>query len=161
MPVQNFNIIKFVLSIVLTLCAGFIGSLATRQSVSTWFTTINKPPISPPNWLFGPVWTALFILIGIAFYLVWNKGISQEGVKTAIIIFVIQLILNILWSVLFFGLRSPMSAFIEIIVLWIAILLTIIFFFRVSSLAGYLLIPYILWVSFASVLNGWIMILNK
>ncbi|MEO0165173.1 MAG: TspO/MBR family protein [candidate division WOR-3 bacterium] len=144
----------------MTLGAGFIGSLATRQSVSTWYATINKPPISPPSWLFGPVWTVLFILMGIAFYLVWNKGLSLTPVKTAIIIFLIQLVLNVVWSFLFFGLRSPLYAFIEIIILWIAILLTIIYFFKVSYVAGYLLIPYILWVSFASILNGWIAVLN-
>ncbi|MEO0095936.1 MAG: TspO/MBR family protein [candidate division WOR-3 bacterium] len=160
MSVQNFNIVKFIASLILTLGAGFIGSMATRQSVSTWYGTINKPPISPPNWLFGPVWTALFILMGIAFYLVWNKGFSELSVKTAMIIFLIQLALNILWSFLFFGLRSPLYAFIEIIILWIAILLTIIYFFKVSYVAGYLLIPYILWVSFASILNGWIAVLN-
>ncbi len=160
MNAQNFNILKFVCSVVLTLGAGFIGSLATRQSVSTWYTTINKPPISPPNWLFGPVWTVLFVLMGIAFYLVWNKGFSEPPVKNAIIIFLIQLVLNIIWSFLFFGLRSPSFAFVEIIILWIAILFTIIYFSKVSSVAGYLLIPYIFWVSFASILNGWITILN-
>lgn len=161
MSIPNFNLFRFVISIILTLGAGFIGSLTTRQAISTWYVTINKPPISPPNWLFAPVWTILFILMGIAFYLVWNKGISSPGVKTAIVLFLLQLVLNVVWSFLFFGLRSPMTAFIEIIPLWIAILFTIIYFFKVSPVAGYLLIPYILWVSFASILNGWIAILNR
>ncbi len=161
MSFQNFNILKLIVSLALTLGAGFIGSFATRQSVSTWYATINKPPISPPNWLFGPVWTVLFILMGIALFLIWNRGFSHTGVKTAFYIFLIQLVLNIIWSFLFFGLRSPLYAFIEIIILWIAILFTIIYFFRISPVAGYLLIPYILWVSFASILNGWITVLNR
>ncbi|MGQ9664065.1 MAG: TspO/MBR family protein [bacterium] len=157
---MKFDIIKFVVSLLLCLGAGFIGSFATNKSVGTWYMTINKPVINPPNWIFGPVWTTLFILMGIAFYLVWHKGFTYPGVKIAIIVFIVQLILNILWSVLFFGLRSPRLGFINILILWLAILFTIILFFRVSQTAGYLLIPYILWVSFASVLNGWIMFLN-
>lgn len=157
---MKFDIIKFAIALVMCLGAGFIGSFATRQSVATWYMSINKPVINPPNWVFGPVWTTLFILMGIALYLVWHKGFFHPGVKIAFILFVVQLVLNILWSVFFFGLRSPVLGFIDIIILWLAILFTIILFFRVSPTAAYLLIPYILWVSFASVLNGWIMILN-
>lgn len=157
---MKFDIIKFVLSLLFCLGAGFIGSLATNKSVNTWYMTINKPAINPPNWVFGPVWTTLFILMGIALYLVWRKGFAHSGVKIAFTIFIGQLVLNILWSVFFFGLHSPLLGFIDIIILWFAILLTIILFLRVSQPAGFLLIPYILWVSFAAILNGWIMFLN-
>lgn len=157
---MKFDIIKFAVSLLLCLGAGFIGSFATNKSVGTWYMTINKPVINPPNWIFGPVWTTLFILMGIALYLVWHKGFTYPGVKIAFIVFIVQLILNILWSVFFFGFRSPTLGFINILILWLAILFTIILFFRVSQTAGYMLIPYILWVSFASVLNGWIMFLN-
>ncbi len=161
MPIRQFDIIKLVVSLVITLGAGFLGSIATSQSVRTWYLVINKPPITPPSWLFGPVWTALFVLMGIAFYLVWQKGTGIEGVKIAMIIFIIQLVLNILWSFSFFALRSPLLGFVNIIVLWVLILATIILFVKITPVAGYLLIPYILWVSFASVLNGWIMVLNR
>lgn len=157
---MKFDIIKFVVSLFLCLGAGFIGSLAPNKSVNTWYMSINKPVINPPNWIFGPVWTTLFILMGIALYLVWHKGFAYSGVKIAFIVFIVQLILNILWSVFFFGFRSPTLGFIDILILWLAILFTIILFFKVSTTAGYMLIPYIIWVSFASVLNGWIMILN-
>lgn len=157
---MKFDIIKFVLSLLFCLGAGFIGSLATNKSVNTWYMTINKPAINPPNWVFGPVWTTLFILMGIALYLVWRKGFAHSGVKIAFTIFIGQLVLNILWSVFFFGLHSPLLGFIDIIILWFTILLTIILFLRVSQPAGFLLIPYILWVSFAAILNGWIMFLN-
>ncbi len=158
---MKVDILKLVISLVITLGAGFLGSIATSQSVRTWYLELNKPPITPPSWLFGPVWTALFILMGIAFYLVWQKGAGVEGVKTAMIIFIIQLVLNILWSFSFFALRSPVLGFVNIIILWVLILATIILFVRITPVAGYLLIPYILWVSFASVLNGWIMVLNR
>lgn len=129
--------------------AGFIGSIFTRMSVSTWYVTLQKPVFSPPNWIFSPVWITLFLLMGIAAFLVWKK----EGIKLALGIFFVQLALNTLWSILFFGLQSPLLAFIEIIVLWFAILATIILFWKVSRTAAYLLLPYVLWVSFAAVLN--------
>lgn len=151
---------KLAASIVICQLAGVIGSFFTSSSVSIWYAELNKPGFNPPNWVFSPVWITLFLLMGIALYIVWNKGIKSKQSKTAVTIFGVQLGLNILWSVLFFGLRSPLSAFIEIIILWAAILFTIIYFYRVSKPAGYLLIPYILWVSFAAVLNFFIYYLN-
>lgn len=149
--------VKLVLSILLSFSASLIGSIFTSSSVSTWYLTIQKPSFNPPSWVFGPVWTILYFLIGVSFYLIW---INKKKTKKAIWIFIIQLVLNALWSILFFGLQSPLAAFIEIIVLWIAILATIISFYKISKHAAYLLIPYILWVSFASVLNFAIMYLN-
>ncbi len=152
--------IKLVLSLIICLSAGFIGSIFTRQSVSTWYPTINKPSFNPPNWIFSPVWTTLFILMGIALFLVWQKGLSEKTNRFAFIIFIIQLIFNMAWSLAFFGLKSPFLGFLVIIVLLLLILLTIMKFFKVSKVAGWLLIPYILWVSFATVLNFSIWILN-
>jgi benzodiazapine receptor len=153
--------LRLVIAILICLLAGSIGSIFTSKSISTWYTTIKKPSFNPPNWVFAPVWTTLFILMGISLYLVWNKGLQVEGVKTAIIIFGAQFLFNILWSLLFFGLQSPLYAFIDIIALWIMILLTIIYFYRISPVSSYLLFPYILWVSFAAILNFMIVVLNS
>ena len=151
---------RLLLSVAVCLLIGFLGSLVTTPSVSIWFSTVNKPSFSPPNWLFAPVWTILFILMGISAYLVWNKGLKKKAVKEALLIFVFQLVLNFLWSLFFFGLHQPFLASLEIIVLWVAILLTILKFRKISAAAGYLLLPYIAWVTFASFLNFTIARLN-
>jgi len=152
--------LKLIISILICQGAGVVGSLFTSPAISTWYATIQKPSFNPPNWIFAPVWTLLFLLMGISLYLMWEKGLENKKAKTAFFIFGVQLILNILWSILFFGLQSPLYAFIEIIILWLAILLTIISFYKISKPAAYLLLPYIIWVSFASVLNFSILILN-
>lgn len=152
--------IKLLVSLGVCLGAGFIGSVFTRQSVTTWYQTINKPSFNPPDWIFAPVWTTLFILMGIALFLIWQKGFTEKDNKVALYIFVLQLIFNMMWSLAFFGLRSPFLGVVVIVVLWVLILLTILKFFKISKLAGWLLIPYILWVSFASVLNFSIWQLN-
>ncbi len=157
---MRINYIRLAVSLVVCLGAGFIGSFFTSSSIPTWYAGIDKPAFNPPNWVFAPVWTALFILMGISLYLIWDKGLQSNNVKIAMAVFAIQLILNVLWSVLFFGMKSPFYAFIEIIILWIAILATIILFFSISRPAGYLLVPYILWVSFAALLNFSIWRLN-
>lgn len=157
---RNYRIVSVITSIVICLLAGFIGSIFTSPSIPTWFASLKKPVISPPNWIFGPVWTTLYILMGIAAYLVWDKGTKKKPIRTALYVFAVQLILNTVWSILFFGLHSPALAFIEIVILWTAIMLTIVYFFRVSKPASYLLIPYICWVSFAAVLNLMIWIMN-
>jgi benzodiazapine receptor len=147
------DIVEAVVSIVVCQGAGLIGSVATFPSIPTWYASLDKPPFNPPNWIFGPVWTTLYTLMGIAAFLVWRKGIRNREVKIALGIFVVQLVLNTLWSVIFFGLNSLAGGLVVIVVLWIAILLSIITFFRISKVAGALLIPYILWVSFATILN--------
>lgn len=157
---MKINYFKLIIAILICQLAGFIGSIFTTHSVTTWYATIEKPFFNPPNWVFAPVWTTLFVLMGVSLYLVWKKGLKTKRVKTALIIFSIQLVLNILWSIIFFGLKSPFYAFLEITMLWTAILLTIFKFYKVSKTAAYLLIPYILWVSFAAVLNFSIVVMN-
>jgi benzodiazapine receptor len=150
------GILQLVISLIVCQFAGFIGSVFTTPAIPTWYVTLNKPSFTPPNWLFSPVWIFLFLLMGISAFLVWSKGWGNKQVKIALSIFAVQLILNILWSAVFFGFRSPLAGFIEIVILWMAILLTILNFFKVSKTAGLLLLPYILWVSFAAVLNFFI-----
>ena len=154
------NILKLVASIILCQLAGFIGSLATIPAIPTWYESLKRPSFNPPNWIFGPVWTGLYTLMGISFFMVWQKRADHPQVKTALVFFFIQLILNALWSVAFFGLRSPLSGLMDIVLLWIAILLTIKSFFKISKTAALLLLPYFLWVSFAVLLNFSLWILN-
>lgn len=153
------NYQKLIISILIPLFVGFFGSLFTSMSVDTWYVTLNKPSFNPPNWLFSPVWTALFILIGISFYLVWRENFGKK--KNYVIgIYSMNLLLNLLWSVFFFGMRNPLLAFIEIILLWIVIISNIIIFYKVKKQAGLLLLPYLIWVSFAAILNYSIFVLN-
>ncbi|MBU0536441.1 MAG: tryptophan-rich sensory protein [Nanoarchaeota archaeon] len=151
------SIPKLIISIIIPQLAGLIGSIFTTSSISSWYSKLTKPSFNPPNWIFGPVWTTLFVLMGISFYLVWTSG---KNIKLAVTIFIVQLVLNTLWSILFFGMQNPFAAFIELIFLWIAILATIIIFYRISPTAAYLLVPYLLWVSFAGILNYSIYSLN-
>ncbi len=140
--------------------AGVIGSLFTVSSIPTWYTDLARPELSPPNWIFGPVWTTLFALMGIAAFLVWKKGLNRRDVKIALSIFLVQLILNTFWSIIFFGMQNPGAAFGEIIALWLVIIATIITFAKISRVAAWLLVPYILWVTFAGYLNYSIWFLN-
>ena len=153
-------IFKLIISIVACQCAGLIGSAFTTPAIPTWYAALEKPLFTPPNWLFAPAWITLYLLMGISASIVWQRGLDVPRVRTALIIFLIQLILNALWSVVFFGLESPLYGVIVIAVLWIAIVLTIVQFFRISTLAGALLLPYIGWVTFAALLNVYILILN-
>jgi benzodiazapine receptor len=157
---KGIKIFKLLVSILICQGAGAVGSFFTSPVISSWYAGLEKPSFNPPNWIFAPVWTILFLLMGISLYLIWRRGLEDKKAKIAVFIFAIQLILNVLWSFLFFGLQSPLYAFVEIIILWLAILITIINFSKISKLAAYLLLPYILWVSFASVLNFSILILN-
>ena len=154
------DIVKLVVSIVACQCAGLIGSVFTTPNIPTWYAALEKPFFTPPSWLFAPAWITLYLLMAIAAFLVWRKGFAHEGVKCAVIVFLVQLVLNALWSVVFFGLHSPLWGMVVILALWVAILLTIIKFFKLSVAAGSLLLPYILWVSFASALNISIWVLN-
>lgn len=155
------TIFAFIICILLPQLFGLFGSLFTFPSIPSWYAGLIKSPLNPPSWVFAPVWTTLFLLMGIAAFLVWRKGWKHKQVKLALAIFVGQLILNTLWSYLFFGMHSPGAAFVGILFLWLAIVATIISFYRVSKPALYLLLPYILWVSFAGVLNYSIWNLNK
>lgn len=149
--------IKLVISILLPFAAGAIGSYFTIPSINSWYSSLNKPVFSPPDFLFGPVWTILYILMGISFYFVWT---SNSPKKDAIRLFLIQLVLNALWSIIFFGLRNPLLAAVEILFLWGAIFLTIKSFAKVSKLSSYLLWTYLAWVTFATILNLSIVFLN-
>lgn len=153
------DILKLVISIVLCQLAGFLGSLFTTPAIPTWYKTLKKASFTPPDWIFSPVWISLYILMGISLFMVWRKQ-DHPRFKIALIFFLIQLILNTLWSVVFFGLRSPLLGLIDIALLWVAILLTIQYCLRISRTAGLLLLPYILWVSFAVALNFSLWILN-
>jgi len=152
---------KLIICVAAVFAAGAIGSLFTSRAIPTWYKTLTKPRFNPPNWLFGPAWTALYVLMAVAAYLVWRNGLAAPGVKAALVVFLVQLALNALWSGLFFGLRSPLAGLIGIVALWLAILATIVLFFGVSTLAGVLLLPYIAWVSFATILNAAILNLNR
>jgi tryptophan-rich sensory protein len=153
------KIYKLIIALLIPLTAGGIGSFFTASSVRDWYLTLEKPMLNPPSWVFGPVWTALFLLMGYALYLVWTDE-SGKRKRLAYWVFGIQVALNLLWSIIFFGLQSPGGALIEIVFLWLAILATIILFAKFSRLAAWLLVPYILWVSFASYLNYSIWMLN-
>lgn len=180
---MNYDkLVKFFISIIICELAGSIGAVFTTPEIGSWYKTLNKPPFNPPNWIFGPVWTILFVLMGIALYLVWTKGwkvkneikfrkkkpnalserfLSGKWQKAnIIIIFVLQLVLNVLWSIIFFGMHFPGLAFFELLMLWFSIIFLIVNFYRVSRAAAVLLLPYILWVSFAGILNLFIWILN-
>ncbi len=154
------NSIKLIIAIAVSQLAGIIGSLFTARAIAGWYTTVAKPAFSPPAWVFGPVWTTLFVLMGVAAFLVWKRGLDRRDVRIALGIFIGQLVLNTLWSIIFFGLHSPGGALIEIVFLWLAILATIVAFAKISRPATWLLAPYILWVSFAGYLNYSIWILN-
>ena len=158
---SGIDIVKLIVSIVACQCAGGIGAIFTTPAIPTWYAGLKKPAFTPPNSVFGPIWITLYLLMGIAVFLVWREGLSQEGVITAFIVFWVQLVLNILWSVIFFGLKSILGGIVMILLLWIAILVNIIIFFGVSPIAGGLLIPYIIWVSIAANLNAQVWILNR
>ncbi len=154
------NLIKLILAVLLSLMAGVVGSFFTFSSIEDWYQFLEKPILNPPNWVFGPVWTLLYILMGVALFLVWKKGWENKSVKLAMVLFFLQLGLNALWSILFFGFQNPFLAFVEIVILWLLIVITMENFYQISKLAMYLLIPYLLWVSFASYLNASIWLLN-
>ena len=150
---------KFIVSVAVPVAVGALSGLFTVTGEGSWYRTINKPSWNPPGWIFGPVWTTLYILMGIAFYQVWRLPESKAG-RTAILLFGIQLILNFFWSFIFFNQHQIGWALVEIIAMWIMILLTIFVFAKVNTVAAWLLVPYISWVSFAAILNYTIWRLN-
>jgi len=154
------NILRLVFCIVLCLSAGGIGSFFTETSIDSWYSTLRKPPYNPPNWVFGPVWTILYVLMGISFYKIWMVDLRLRANRTQLVLFLAQLILNSLWSIVFFGLEELLLGFGVILCLWALIASTIISFNRLSNGAAILLIPYLMWVSFAALLNYSILVLN-
>lgn len=161
------NAFKLITAIAVSELAGIIGVVFTTPSIPVWYAGLLKPTLNPPSWVFGPVWTILYALMGASLFLIWkrhsdileNVGMSRLF-KWAVGVFFSQLALNTLWSIFFFGMQNPALAFFDIILLWLAILTTIILFYRISKLASYLLVPYLLWVSFAAYLNYSIWMLN-
>ncbi|AEM69991.1 TspO and MBR like protein [Allomuricauda ruestringensis DSM 13258] len=154
------RIVYITICVVVCLLIGFLSSIATQSSVNDWYLTLNKPSFTPPNWLFAPVWTALYIMMGISAGIVWSKGYHHIWVKTALYHFVFQLLLNALWSIVFFGLKNPLSGMVVILALLTMIILTIKWFKVISNPAALLLVPYLLWVAYAAALNYKIWELN-
>jgi tryptophan-rich sensory protein len=150
--IRTRSIVALVLAVAVSLLAGVLGGIATGSSVGTWYQEIEKPSWTPPAAVFGPVWTVLYVLIGVALWMVWEKAAGKPRL-TALAVFAGQLILNTAWSLIFFGMRSPGWALLEIALLWLAIVATIVIFSRIRPWAGALLVPYLLWVSFAAALN--------
>jgi len=153
------QILKLVVSILLPLGLGAIARIFTAKAIPEWYATLNQPSFNPPNWIFGPVWTSLYILLGISFFLIWKQPATKER-NRAISIFLIQLVLNFAWSFLFFYFHQIGLALIDIIVLWILIITMLILFYRIKPLAAYINIPYLPWVTFASILNASYFVLN-
>jgi len=153
-------IIKLIISILVCQGAGLIGSVFTRRAIPDWYAVIHKPAFNPPNWVFAPVWAGLFTLMGIAAFLVWRKGVQAPGVKSALYVFLLQLTLNSLWSIVFFGCHSIRGGLAVVACLFLAILWMIKVFLPISKPAAWLLIPYVAWVGFAFILNAALLILN-
>ncbi|ESU29675.1 benzodiazepine receptor TspO [Flavobacterium limnosediminis JC2902] len=152
-----------ILTVVVTcLCIGYFSGIITRNSIEVWYPTLVKPGFNPPNWVFAPVWSTLFVMMGVAAGLVWNRIESDRiNVRKGLQFFAIQLVLNFLWSYLFFGLHNPLLALVEIVVLLLMIFETYVVFKKVDKIAGMLLLPYLAWVGFATVLNAAIFWLNR
>jgi len=158
--IRKEDIPKLILCIITCQGAGILGSVFTNMSVSTWYPTLAKPWFTPPNGFIPAVWILIFTLMGLSLFLVWRESSVRPEARVAIYVFALQLVVNILWSAAFFGLKSPSAGLIVIALLWIMILLTIFKFWRISRWASILLAPYILWVSFAAYLNYALMVLN-
>ncbi len=153
-------VIRIILSVAICLLVGVLGAIATETSMDTWFLGLNKPLWSPPNWVFGPVWITLYVMMGVAAAIVWNKGFYHKWVKIAMYHFGFQLILNALWSIIFFGFQEPFLALLDIIGLLILLIFTIKWFKVVDKWAALLLLPYLLWIMLATALNFEIWRLN-
>ena len=156
------KISRIAIGVIICLAVGYLSGMVTRTSITTWYPTLVKPSFNPPNWIFAPVWTSLYVMMGIAAGLIWNQIPSQkEAVTKALQFFAIQLVLNALWSYLFFGMYNLMLATIEVVLLWLMIFETYSQFAKINKTASYLMLPYLAWVSFASVLTASIWWLNR
>ena len=147
------NVLGLVGAVAICEIAGGVGAIFVAPNITGWYSTLVKPALNPPSFLFGPVWSLLYLLMGIAVFIVWKKGIQEKNVRHAINIFVLQLILNAIWSPIFFGMQNPALGLVDVSLMWLAIVWTIVAFWKVSKSAAWLLIPYIAWVSFALYLN--------
>jgi translocator protein len=154
------KVIKFVISLALPLGLGTIAGLFTAREIPHWYATLNRPSFAPPDWLFGPVWTALYILLGISFFLIWNLESGKQR-NLAMAVFLLQLLLNFAWTFLFFYFKLIGVALVEIVALWLCIMMMIILFYKIKPIAAFINIPYLLWVTFATLLNAAFFYLNK
>ena len=157
---KRTEVIKLIISCSVPLAVGFSGSFFTANSMD-WYQTLAKPVFNPPNWIFAPVWTVLYLLMGVSVFLIWRRGLANKIGKVALACFILQLVFNTGWTPVFFGAKQPLIAFGVIILLWLAIAATIICFNRISKVSAILLVPYIVWVSFAAILNASICVLNQ
>jgi benzodiazapine receptor len=157
---RKFNPLALIISMVITVSIAVTASQFTISQIPVWYSKLNKPSFNPPNWLFGPVWSVLYLMIAVAAYLVWQRRNDGALYKTTRTVYFIQLALNFLWSATFFGMHQVLGALVVIALLWISIVATIYYFGKFSKTAAWLLVPYLLWVSFASVLNLYIYLLN-
>ena len=151
---------KWIVSIIIVYIAGAIGTLFTLKEITTWYVYLAKPEWAPPNWIVGPIWSTLYIFIGSALFLIWRKGLGRKDVQVALVVFAVQLIINVVWSLVFFGSHSIFGGLIMVILLWIAIVINIFVFYRISKSAGLLLIPYLVWVTIAAYLQYNLFVLN-
>jgi tryptophan-rich sensory protein len=161
--VSSFNIReipKLIISILIVFLAGAVGTVFTLKEITGWYAYLPKPSWTPPNWAFGPIWSTLYVLMGISLFLVWREGLNRKDVQVAIGVFAVQLIINVVWSLVFFGTHNIFGGLVLVLLLWVAILVNIIVFYRISKPAGLILIPYIVWVSIASYLNYSVLILT-
>jgi len=157
---SDFKLLPLIISIAITLSIAGIASYFTIPQIQVWYTFLQKPSFNPPNWLFGPVWTILYIMIGVSAYLIWQRRERSIDYINSEYSYFLQLLFNLSWSIVFFGLHQILAALIVIIALWLSIVSNIFFFSKVSRLAAWLLVPYLLWVSFAALLNLYIYLLN-
>lgn len=156
----TISIPKLVAAVLACNVIGSLGSLVTVTGPGSWYAALEKPFFSPPGWVFAPVWITLFTLMGIALYLIWECGTDKREVRIALALFGVQFFFNVLWSFLFFGLRSPILGLVDIVILWILIAATILAFYRVRRSAAWLLVPYICWVTLATAVNYGVWALN-
>jgi len=154
------NYKRLIISLALPQLAGLVGSVFTTSAIPNWYAALEKPSFSPPNWIFGPAWILLYILMGISVYLIWQRVNENKTARGALWLFWIHLFFNAIWSIIFFGLHNPGLAFTDIIIIWLLIVVLMIKFWPINKWSTYLLIPYLFWVSFASVLNYFIWYLN-
>lgn len=152
---------RLAVAVALPLAVGFLAGRVTAPAVESWYPELERPGFTPPSWVFAPVWTFLYVAMGVAAWLVWRRGLGAPGVRVALAVFLVQLALNGLWSLLFFGLRSPLAGLVDIAALWAVLAACTALFFRRSAVAGWLMVPYLGWVTYAGTLNASIWALNR
>jgi translocator protein len=160
---SSFNvreIPKLIVSILIVFLAGAVGTVFTLKEITGWYAYLPKPSWTPPNYAFGPIWSTLYVLMGISLFLIWREGLNRKDVQIAVIVFAVQLAINVVWSLVFFGTHNIFGGLLLVLILWVAILVNIIVFYRISKPAGLILIPYIVWVSIASYLNYSVLMLT-